>query len=532
VAQIKHPIAITEVLWPPDAVYHLLRAKIYLRNGQLKEAEAVLRKGCSGHPRNMSLAIEFAKVATLKEDWSQAVKRWRKVIETFAAKAPAKAYRALSQAHCKQAQFESADAVLHSATELYSGNLQLAVDYAKIAGFRKSWTEAVRRFLRIIENFGYGVPPEIYVSLSKAYRMLGQFDAAEATVQGVRQTSPLLAMEYADIAMARQDWPEATRRWNRALAEFGNRLPVDASLRIALTHRLQGGLDFAALVHQLSFPPSILLSGYGPIEQTIERTSRPFRLSHLRNKVCVHLHLYHPGLGALYLKNLSYLTVPFGLYVSIPQTESEAYWKNRISRALPLAEVDVKAVTNRGRDVMPWLCVFDAAIRQFDLMLHMHTKASQQSSKAILWHDFLLDNVCGSRGVVSSILNFFEEDPNLGLIYPPYFFSLQRQPNWGRNREACQHLYSRLFSEQLPDQCPDYPAGSFFWARTRFLAPLFDLNLAENDFPTEEGQTDGTLVHAIERVIGILDRHTGMTKKCVSTTPTLSLDGWLKQLAS
>src|SRR5262245_65457458 len=87
VAQINQPIAITEVLWPPGAVYHLLRAKIYLRNGQLKEAEAVLRKGCSGHPRNMSIAIEFAEEATLKEDWSHDVSRWMNLTETFAANA-------------------------------------------------------------------------------------------------------------------------------------------------------------------------------------------------------------------------------------------------------------------------------------------------------------------------------------------------------------------------------------------------------------------------------------------------------------
>jgi hypothetical protein len=43
---------------------------------------------------------------------------------------------------------------------------------------------------------------------------LGQFDDAEATLQSIRRKSPLLSMEYADIAMAHQDWPEVN------LAEF------------------------------------------------------------------------------------------------------------------------------------------------------------------------------------------------------------------------------------------------------------------------------------------------------------------------
>jgi lipopolysaccharide biosynthesis protein len=357
--------------------------------------------------------------------------------------------------------------------------------------------------------------------------MLGQLDAADATLQRVPQKSPLLAMEYADIAMARQDWPEAIKRWTVAMADYGDRLPEDAWLRMALAYRLQG--TCAAVAKPVSVRSPILLSGYGPIEVTIDRTSFPRNLDQVHSKICVHLHLYHLSLAQLYLKNLSYFSTPFALFVSIRRGDSENYWRDRISAALPLAEVDVKAVPNRGRDVMPWLCVFREQIGRNDLVLHMHTKASHQNSKAILWHDFLLDNVCGSPGVVSSIIALFEREPKLGLVYPPYFFSLKRQPNWGRNRKGCEQLYARLFGDQLPRQCPDYPAGSFFWARTRYLAPLFDSNLSDTDFPAEEGQTDNTLAHAVERIIGTLDRHTGMAKKCVSTVPTLTLEAWLKQ---
>src|SRR5262249_9609417 len=151
--------------------------------------------GYSRHPQHIGLAIELAKIATRREDWPEAVTRWRKVVGTAFAEAPADAHRALSQAYRKQAHFDSAEAGLDAATELYPGDLTLAVDYAKIAGLRKRWDEAVARWLGIVEKFGDRLPAEVYVSLSKAYRMLGQFDTAEATVQGVQQKSPLLSME-------------------------------------------------------------------------------------------------------------------------------------------------------------------------------------------------------------------------------------------------------------------------------------------------------------------------------------------------
>ena len=162
-------------------------------------------------------------------------------------------------------------------------------------------------------------------------------------------------------------------------------------------------------------------------------------------------------------------------------------------------------------------------ILRHDLMLHIHSKASPQSF-GLLWNDFLLHSVCGSPAVTSAILRYFAENESLGLVYPPYFGLKRNQPDWGSNREICARLYSAITGDALAARCPDYPAGSFFWARTRYLQPLFDLELTDTDFPEEMSQSDGTLAHAVERMIGLLDKPTGMVKQCVSVTPPLSLD--------
>jgi lipopolysaccharide biosynthesis protein len=118
----------------------------------------------------------------------------------------------------------------------------------------------------------------------------------------------------------------------------------------------------------------------------------------------------------------------------------------------------------------------------------------------------------------------FGQDKRLGLVFPPYYGLKKNQPDWGANREGCQKLYAALTGEALPHRCPDYPVGSFFWARTQYLAPLFSLNITEGDFPEEMNQGDGTLAHSIERVVGLLDKPSRMSKQCVSVDPPLSLD--------
>ena len=70
---------------------------------------------------------------------------------------------------------------------------------------------------------------------------------------------------------------------------------------------------------------------------------------------------------------------------------------------------------------------------------------------------------------------------------------------WGSNREIAQNLAKRM---QLDICFPDeimFPAGNMFWAKTDAVHNIFDVDYEESDFPDEEAQVDGTLMHAIER---------------------------------
>jgi len=50
----------------------------------------------------------------------------------------------------------------------------------------------------------------------------------------------------------------------------------------------------------------------------------------------------------------------------------------------------------------------------------------------------------------------------------------------------------------------NFPVGTMFWARTAALKPLADLNLQWEDYTEEPIPIDGSMLHAIERIFGIL----------------------------
>jgi lipopolysaccharide biosynthesis protein len=87
-----------------------------------------------------------------------------------------------------------------------------------------------------------------------------------------------------------------------------------------------------------------------------------------------------------------------------------------------------------------------------------------------------------------------------GLIYPQKFPLIDVQNcQWGNNYARANALFSTLEIQTPEDGYIEFPVGTMFWANLKALKPILEYPLAVEDFELETGQTDNTLMHALER---------------------------------
>ena len=166
-------------------------------------------------------------------------------------------------------------------------------------------------------------------------------------------------------------------------------------------------------------------------------------------------------------------------------------------------------VPNRGRDIAPLLTEVGKHVRggAYDIVGHLHGKRSLAVDAAMgdRWRRFLTGVLLGAGSGVAAALAPFAEDPALGLLFPED----RHVVGWTRNRAAAAGLAARMTPAPVLPDWPVFPLGTMFWARPAALEPLWGLNLGTADFPPEPVAYDGTVLHAIERLLPAVCEATG-----------------------
>ena len=222
-------------------------------------------------------------------------------------------------------------------------------------------------------------------------------------------------------------------------------------------------------------------------------------------RIILHAHFHYPDLLEELLQRLKGNASPATLFITTTSEPKASEIKDILKARNKAATVVV--VPNRGRDIGPLLMHF-SEFEGYDIVGHVHGKRSPHQVGAMgdNWRDFLWDHLVGNDvPTMDRIAAAFAADDRLGLIFP-------EDPNlnhWDLNRTVADSLADRLaLQHPLPPHF-EFPKGTMFWARPAALRPLVDLGWEWEDFPAEPVAPDGTLLHALERLVLFSAEHAG-----------------------
>lgn len=232
-------------------------------------------------------------------------------------------------------------------------------------------------------------------------------------------------------------------------------------------------------------------------------------------QIAILLHIYYPDFILKFKNYLECFPSKFDLFVSHSKSieEKEIIAILNSSSIKNLNKVKCYKAQNKGRNFGQMLTEIAPELNVYDLVCHAHSKKSLYSGREqTQWADYNFYYLFGTASIVKSIINIFSNNENLGVYYPRSFWML---PSWVNHWTCNKGLTKSFFGEEFLDFTKDfinYPVGGMFWFRPKAIQRLLDYGLTMDDFPDEPLGADGSILHGIERIIGLSAESAGYSQ--------------------
>ena len=245
-----------------------------------------------------------------------------------------------------------------------------------------------------------------------------------------------------------------------------------------------------------------------------------------RMRVAVCVHMYYTDMLDEVLSLVETIPCDFDFIATTESDAKKALIEQAVIGRGNVANMIVRVVEqNRGRDMSAlFITCRDLFLDdRYDLVCRLHTKKSPQvwAARANMFKRHMFENLMCSPGFTANVLDMFKEQPVVGMAVPPLIHIAYPTMGhvWFVNRERVEAL-ARDLDIRVPFD-PDTPVGAFggmFWFRPKALRKLFAYPWKWEDFDGEPYPNDGSLGHALERIICYVAQDAGYaTQQIVSS---------------
>lgn len=240
----------------------------------------------------------------------------------------------------------------------------------------------------------------------------------------------------------------------------------------------------------------------------------------LLKTLLIHLHVYHESYIPQATKIIADFPDAGGILITSPFEKVLSEFDST-SRG---SNLELRLVKNIGRNFGAIKQILPT-IGTFKYLLHLHTKASKHMSsrRVAEWSQSFWGRLA-SRDTVLRILSAMDSNAEITISYPELTAILPSSAyRWGGNKKLAESLLASGKLDLLGDQIA-FPAGGMFICQSPLILDLLN-RLGLEDFPQEPLPLDGSIAHALERLMGVysLDGapvHLVLTSQGLLTTDT------------
>lgn len=235
-------------------------------------------------------------------------------------------------------------------------------------------------------------------------------------------------------------------------------------------------------------------------------------------KIAVLVHLYYEDTVDYYFKYINDIPEDIDVYISSSKENIRTLAASCIKRNY----LFIKSC-NRGRDIAALLVAAKKYIRDYDYICFAHDKKEKRiATKGMTkqWIQILWENVLYNSCYISNVIKTFEKNDKVGLLLPPILLSPLNDKFlfncWGNNYNNTIELAEMLgVISQIKQSDPVMSLGTVFWMRRKAMKKLLDFDWNYEDFVDEPLPDDGTLSHAIERILPYVADDSGYSSACI-----------------
>ena len=227
-------------------------------------------------------------------------------------------------------------------------------------------------------------------------------------------------------------------------------------------------------------------------------------------KIALQAHIFYTDLADEIFTTLNKISLEYDLYITTDSIEKKRFLDKALeSYNLKANHIKIEVYKNKGRDILPFLKQMEKVYKKYDIIGHIHSKKSLYDDFGDSWRKYQFSQLLGSSHL-KKIFALFNQK-NIGLVYPSPFYKIDPLTQLGSNLDQINSLLEKMGLSDFngDEDTVKFPASSMFWARTKAIQKIFELNLSDSDFPDEQGQIDQTTAHAVERLFGIVPEKCG-----------------------